>query len=103
VARAQGLAAFVIEATADDLTRELGAGRPVIAGVVNVAGGTAYPHYEVVVGLNRARQLVLTADPAVGWRKESLAAFDRRWRLSRRLALVVLQPAPPPATASRPD
>jgi ABC-type bacteriocin/lantibiotic exporter with double-glycine peptidase domain len=96
VARARGLAAFVIEGSPEDLARELGAGRPVIAGVVNVAGGTAYPHYEVVVGFNRARDRVLTADPAFGWRQQSLSEFDRRWRLSRHLALVVL-PAPPPA------
>jgi ABC-type bacteriocin/lantibiotic exporter with double-glycine peptidase domain len=95
VARSQGLAAFVIEATADDLARELSAGRPVITGVVNVARGTAYPHYEVVVGLNRARDRVLTADPAIGWRQQSLAEFDRRWRLSRHLALVVLKPEAP--------
>jgi predicted double-glycine peptidase len=99
VARARGLAAFVIEATPDDLARELAAGRPVIAGVVNVAGGTAYPHYEVVVGLNRARNRVLTADPSIGWRQQSLAEFDRRWRLSRHLALVVLPPENAPATA----
>jgi hypothetical protein len=92
VARAQGLAAFVIEATPDDLARELAAGRPVIAGVVNVARGTAYPHYEVVVGLNLARSRVMTADPALGWRQQSLAEFDQRWRLSRHLALVVLRP-----------
>lgn len=92
VARARGLAAFVIEATPDDLARELAAGRPVIAGVVNVAGRTALPHYEVVVALNRARNQVLTADPAVGWRQQTMAEFDQRWRLSRRLALVVLRP-----------
>ena len=65
-----------------------------IAGVVNVAGGTAFPHYEVVVALNRARSQVLTADPAIGWRQQSLAEFDQRWRLSRHLALVVLTRAP---------
>ncbi len=90
VARSKGLASFVIEATADDLVRELSAGRPVIAGVVNVTAGTAFPHYEVVVGLNRARDRVLTADPAIGWRQQTLAEFDQRWRLSRHLAVVVL-------------
>ena len=44
------------------------------------------------MALNRARSQVLTADPAIGWRQQSLAEFDRRWRLSRRLALVVLKP-----------
>jgi predicted double-glycine peptidase len=92
VAQARGLAAFIIEATPDDLARELGAGRPVIAGVVNVAGRSAFPHYEVVVGLNRARNQVLTADPAIGWRQQTMAEFDQRWRLSRRLALVVARP-----------
>jgi predicted double-glycine peptidase len=92
VARGRGLAAFVIEATPDDLARELAAGRPVIAGVVNVAGRTAFPHYEVVVALNRSRNQVLTADPAVGWRQQTMTEFDQRWRLSRRLALVVLRP-----------
>ena len=102
VARARGLAAFVIEGTIEDLGRELAAGRPVIAGVVNVEGKTAYPHYEVVVGMNRARGRVLTADPAIGWRDQSLGQFEQRWRVSRHLALVVLRrpPVPPSGVGS---
>jgi hypothetical protein len=46
----------------------------------------------VVVALNRSRNQVLTADPAVGWRQQTMTEFDQRWRLSRRLALVVLRP-----------
>jgi ABC-type bacteriocin/lantibiotic exporter with double-glycine peptidase domain len=90
VARAHGLQAFVIEARFEDLVREVGAGRPVIVGVVNVARGRAYPHYEVVVGVNARTGRVLTADPAAGWREQALGQLDQRWRLSRHLALVVL-------------
>ena len=90
LARAKGLQAFVIEGRFEDLVREVGAQRPVIVGVVNVARGRAYPHYEVVVGVNAKTRRVLTADPAAGWREQPLGELEQRWRLSRHLALVVL-------------
>jgi predicted double-glycine peptidase len=100
VARDQGLEAFIVEGQFADLVREVGHRRPVIAGVVNVIAGTAYPHYEVVVGVNPRDKKVLTADPALGWREQSFDAFEERWKLSRRLLLVVL---PPEGSAPRAD
>jgi ABC-type bacteriocin/lantibiotic exporter with double-glycine peptidase domain len=90
LARSKGLQAYVIEARFEDLVREVSARRPVIVGVVNVKRGRAYPHYEVVVGVNPRTGRVLTADPATGWRDQPLAELDDRWRLSKHLALVVL-------------
>jgi predicted double-glycine peptidase len=90
VVRDQGLEAFIVEGQFADLEREIRQRRPVIAGVVNVIGTSAYPHYEVVVGINPRDRKVLTADPALGWREQSFAAFEERWKPARRLLLVVL-------------
>ena len=95
VAREQGLEAFVVEGSFDDLVKEIGKRRPVIAGVVNTLGRSAYPHYEVVVGVNPRERRVLTADPALGWREQSFSAFEDRWKLSRRLLLVILPAGEP--------
>lgn len=90
VVRDRGMQAFIVEGQFADLEREVGKRRPVIAGVVNVIGGTAFPHYEVVVGINARDRRVLTADPAMGWREQSWDDFEDRWKMSGRLLLVVL-------------
>jgi predicted double-glycine peptidase len=94
VARAEGLQAYVIEATFADLAHEIDSGRPVLVGVYRVVGDRGYPHYEVVAGINARDQQVLLADPATGWHKEPLAQFGARWRLARNLAVVVLGSGP---------
>ena len=91
IARRQGMNAFLIEGRFSDLEHEIGQGRPVLVGVAKVRGGRSYPHYEVVVGLNRRTGAVLLADPAAGWHEESRRVFDARWAVSRRLSLVVLE------------
>jgi predicted double-glycine peptidase len=90
VARAEGLQAYVIEANLADLSHEVEAGRPVLVGLYRVVGDRAYPHYEVVAGINARDRQVLLADPATGWRKEPLEQFAARWRLAHNLAVVVL-------------
>jgi predicted double-glycine peptidase len=99
LARERGLRAYVIEATFTDLANELGKGHPVLVGLYRVVGNRGYPHYEVVVGLNRQEQEILTADPAEGWRKESVKQFAARWHLAKNLAVVIF----PDAVASTPD
>ena len=93
VARDQGHEAFIVPGTFEDLVKEIGQRRPVIAGVVNTVVGKAYPHYEVVVAVNPRSKKVLTVDPALGWREQSFSKFDQRWQLSRRLLLVIMPPS----------
>jgi ABC-type bacteriocin/lantibiotic exporter with double-glycine peptidase domain len=89
IVRGKGLEAFLIEGKFEDLVREVGQQRPIIVGIVRISGRRAYPHYEVVVGVNESQRKVFTADPAEGWREQDYAEFEARWRPSRRLALVV--------------
>lgn len=101
VARGRGLAAFIVRGELADLERELVAGRPVVVGLVKPYGRKkVLTHYEVVVGLNRRKKLVVTLDPAAGWRSNELAAFLREWDPSKRLALVVSARNAPPHTKS---
>jgi hypothetical protein len=90
VARRRGLHAFIVRGEVADLEREVAAGRPVVVGLVKPYGKKkVLTHYEVVVGLNRTKKLVVTLDPAAGWRENELASFLREWEPSKRLALVV--------------
>ena len=63
LARRQGLQAFLIPGQLGDLERELQRRHPVLVGVVKRYGQRAYPHYEVVVGMSRRTQRILTLDP----------------------------------------
>jgi ABC-type bacteriocin/lantibiotic exporter with double-glycine peptidase domain len=90
LARARGLAAFIVRGAVADLERELAAGRPVVVGLVKPYGEKkVLTHYEVVVGFHRQKKRVVTLDPASGWRENRLDAFLREWEPSKRLALVV--------------
>lgn len=89
LARRRGLAAFIVRGELGDLEREIRAGRPVLVGLVKPHGRRALTHYEVVVGLHRDKKLIVTLDPAFGWRQNEIAAFLREWSPSKRLALVV--------------
>ena len=89
VARRQGLQAFVIEGRFDDLERELRRHHPVVVGMMKRYAQRAYPHYEVVVGIDRAQQRVLTLDPASGLRVNSREGFSAEWAAAHQVALVV--------------
>jgi ABC-type bacteriocin/lantibiotic exporter with double-glycine peptidase domain len=92
-ARGQGLAAFVLFATVDDLRHELERGRPVIVGIAKpYSGKRALTHYQVVVGYDRRRDRLLTLDPADGIREYPTAGFLREWQATRRVAIVVMEP-----------
>ncbi len=89
-ARDKGLRAFLISGGAADLEHEVGAQRPVLVGLVQrYAGNKALSHYEVVIGYNAATRRVLLLDPGHGPRVDELDAFDREWRPTGRLTLVV--------------
>ncbi len=96
-ARRQGLQAFVIEGQLGDLDREVRRRRPVLVGVMKRYGRQAYPHYEVVVGLDRQRQRILTLDPAHGLRVNSREGFAAEWAAARQVTLIVF----PPGSAAR--
>jgi ABC-type bacteriocin/lantibiotic exporter with double-glycine peptidase domain len=98
-ARERGLAAFVIEGTVQDLSRELAAGRPVLVGLGKPQSkDRVLDHFEVVVGLHRDRRLIVTLDPSEGWRQNTVEGFYREWKLAGFVTLVVS--AAPPAAAS---
>ena len=88
-ARQQGLQAFVIQGQFADLDREIHSHRPVLVGVTKRYGRGAYSHYEVVVGMNRKDQRILTIDPAHGPRVDSRAGFAAEWAAAGQVALVI--------------
>jgi ABC-type bacteriocin/lantibiotic exporter with double-glycine peptidase domain len=89
-ARAEGLRAFLISGMTADLVSEIQANRPVLVGLVQqYSGNQAYAHYEVVIGFNRLDARLLLLDPGHGPREDELGSFEREWRGSAQLALVV--------------
>ena len=89
-ARASGLRAYLVSADLGDLSSELGRGHPVLVGLYTPYGrGRVRPHYEVVVGIHREKQRILTLDPSAGWRENSLDGFAREWLPAGRLALMI--------------
>lgn len=89
-ARRRDLAAYLVSAQVADLERELAAGRPVLVGLVKPQLKGALTHYEVVVGFHRNKALVVTLDPAEGWRQNDLRGFLDEWKPASNLALVVV-------------
>jgi hypothetical protein len=87
-ARGKGLKAFLIEGSRVDLENELSKRRPVLVGMALQQGDSLLTHYEVVVGIHRQDQRIVTLDPARGWREWSWEDFDRLWSPARRLSLV---------------
>jgi ABC-type bacteriocin/lantibiotic exporter with double-glycine peptidase domain len=92
-ARAQGLAAFALFATVDDLRHELDRGRPVIVGIAKpYSGKRALTHYQVVIGYEPRRERLLTLDPADGVRDYPIDGFLREWQATKRVAIMVMEP-----------
>ena len=93
VARSRGLEAYVVSGTFDDLFTQVARGRPVLVGLAKpmaFTGGRALAHYEVVVGVNRAKRLILSLDPAVGLRENTLEGFAREWAPTKQVTIVFL-------------
>ncbi|HKS16388.1 MAG TPA: cysteine peptidase family C39 domain-containing protein [Planctomycetota bacterium] len=91
-AKAKGLSAYAFEGKTEDLERELKRGRPLIVGMVKpyaLTGGAT--HYEVVVAWHPEKKVVVTLDPAAGWRQNGLDGFLREWDPAGRLVLLVFR------------
>jgi ATP-binding cassette subfamily B protein len=90
VARGKGLQAFVISGTLRDIADQLGRGRPVLVGLAKpMAGSQAIAHYEVVIGINRTKGLILSLDPSRGPRQNTLEGFAREWVPTREVTLII--------------
>lgn len=100
--RRRGLQAFLIQGQLDDLHRELQLHRPVLVGLMKRYPWRFYPHYEVVVGIDHAKQRVLTLDPAHGLRVNSGEGFTAEWKRAGGLTLIVLPQARIPEAAPKP-
>jgi ABC-type bacteriocin/lantibiotic exporter with double-glycine peptidase domain len=86
-----GLRSFVIEGTIKDLEHEIAAGRPVIVGTIKrLNNRQGLRHFEVVVAIQRERQLIVTLDPSLGWRKSSYKGFESEWAGAAHTAIVTL-------------
>jgi ABC-type bacteriocin/lantibiotic exporter with double-glycine peptidase domain len=93
-ARRQGLQAFLIRGQQGDLEREIHRRHPVLVGVMKRYIFRNYPHYEVVVGINRQQQRILTLDPAHGLRVNGRSGFTTEWTKAGQATLVVFPQAP---------
>jgi ABC-type bacteriocin/lantibiotic exporter with double-glycine peptidase domain len=102
VARGKGLEAFVVSGTMVDLANQIGRGRPVLVGLAKpMVGRRAVAHYEVVVGINRAKRQVLSLDPSRGPRQNSFEGFAREWIPTGEVTIVIFDDVKKGLTASR--
>lgn len=93
-ARSLGLQAFVFFGTMDDVKHELEQGRPVIVGLgKKVVTGKALAHYQVVVGYEPNRALVMLLDPGQGWQVDTVKGFATEWARSGGVTIVTFLPA----------
>jgi predicted double-glycine peptidase len=99
-ARRAGFRSYVFEGTFDDLAAEVGAGRPVVVGLVRLERGVRTPHFAVVVGHDPPGRRWLLADPALGVQDVAADALEVEWARSGWVTLVVI-PNEPNETASK--
>jgi len=98
VARGKGLEAYVVSGTLNDIVAQLDRGRPVLVGLAKpMVGGRAIAHYEVVVGINRPKRLILSFDPSRGPRQNSFEGFAREWVPTHQVTIVIFAGAKPAA------
>lgn len=100
-ARSKGLSAFLFRGRVEDFERELPRGRPLIVGMVKpyIVGGM--PHYEVVVAWHPQRKIVVTLDPASGWRQNDWEGFLKEWEPAGQPILLVFRGGPGGSEASK--
>jgi len=89
LARRWGLDAVVTSGTLAELDAQVAQGRPVVVGLAMPTAGQPAAHYEVVVGFNHPKHLILCLDPARGLRENTIEGFVDEWAPTRRVALVV--------------
>jgi ATP-binding cassette subfamily B protein RaxB len=91
LARHEGLEAFAIKASRDDLKNELAKGRPVLLGLMLPHDRKSNrSHYEVAIALNTQDGTIVTIDPATGeWMRRSPKVLDIEWKAAGYAALVV--------------
>jgi ABC-type bacteriocin/lantibiotic exporter with double-glycine peptidase domain len=87
-ARQAGLESTLIHGSWMDLCRELLLGRPVLVGLVKPTIWGPVTHYELVVGLHLRDRLVVTLDPAHGWRQNTVEGFLTEWEATTGLLMV---------------
>jgi tetratricopeptide (TPR) repeat protein len=97
--RRQGLMAYPLKPTIEDVLREVAAGHPVL--VFQNLAFAVYPvwHYAVVVGYDREQKLLWlhsgrTERMAISW-----SAFENTWARGQYWAMLALRPSELPATA----
>ena len=90
-AKKKGLQTYVFDGEFKVFEDELSRGRPVLVGMGKPTLGGPVSHFEVVVGYNPERGLVMTLDPALGVRVNDEAGFREEWRLAEYLTLVIFR------------
>jgi hypothetical protein len=48
----------------------------------------------VVIGIHAEKRLILSLDPALGWRENSIEGFAREWIPAGQVTLVIFRNAP---------
>jgi len=87
--RSLGLHSYVFYGTMTDIAHELRRGRPVIVGLGKpYAEKKALSHYEVVVGYEPEKKLVLLLDPGRGWQVDTLRGFAEEWARTKGVTIV---------------
>ncbi len=91
--RAQGMQAWLLAGTPEDLARELRAGRPVIVGIARPDRRATLAHYLLAVGINVQKPELLVIDPGEGWRRYAIEDFMAVWSPTQDL-MIVASPMP---------
>jgi ABC-type bacteriocin/lantibiotic exporter with double-glycine peptidase domain len=98
-ARQAGLECYLVHGSWKDLDQELRRGHPMIVGLVKAYASGPVTHYEVVVGYHSQKRLLITLDPAHGWRQNTVDGFLDEWEATTTLLLVFVGrtgASPPP-------
>ena len=97
--RRQGLMAYPLQPRLEDVLREVAAGHPVL--VFQNLSLPVYPvwHYAVVVGFDRAQQLLYLHSGHTPRMEISWSAFEHTWARGHHWAMLALPPSQLPATA----
>jgi len=97
--RRHGLPAYVLQPTVEAVLREVAAGNPVL--VFQNLSLPVYPvwHYAVVIGFDRARNVMVLHSGRTAQQEMSLFAFERTWARGDYWAMVALAPPRIPDTA----